>query len=875
MQITDEYVRIGYRVPRGQDTYASLLPDLVENQVRAHFEALRDTFRLYGVKADIAPPTAIRPMRTVKPMPPEIWDAAENRLAALRGEEQPRAPASPLVETVRRLLKTMGYECEAPLGDDNGLTCFRCVPAEEGLLSPLVVGCREGPAEMADVSTVASHLQSTEQHGHVIAERRVLQSARDAARTSERVQVFTLSGYYNKLLGFRPYIEGLVDDYTRSELARTYVDLGCVRYSYDAEGQVIGDDSYKPMDEYVDAWLRERGAERNHISILGDYGTGKTSFCQQYAAKQGRRWLADPDRERIPILINLREYTKTLDISNLITGALVNQYGIRGATYGAFDRFNADGKLLILFDGFDEMAQRTGMRTAVDNFWELAQVVVPGSKVVLTCRTPYFCTHRDVERLFQGRERCDPEGEPAAAWETLPEGGYIDLRDRPNFEVLHLQAFSDEDIQTVLRKRFPEQWESYWAQIQRIYNLYDLAKRPVLLDMIARTLPELHEGQRVNAARLYQVYTDLWLERDVAKGRTLVTPADRRLFAEELAIEMLDRNELSIHFTRIPQRVQAHFELTDATQIDYFEADVRTCAFLGRDQEGNYSFAHKSFMEFFCACRLHRLMLEDMATAHGPVSINEEVRLFLTDLFADRPKEEPGPPREPPEGCAWVPPGEFVLGGKNGFDMQIVRLEGGFFCARTPATHAQYARFIEEQGYATRDYWTDEGWQWKEGKKRTHPGYWEQDRFGEPDQPVVGVTWYEAAAYCRWLASRTGQPCRLPTEKQWEKAARGYDGREYPWGAWKEGVCNTSESSIGKPSPVGQFSPQGDSPYGLQDAAGNVWEWMASEEGSSRVVRGGSWSNDPDFARCAVRVRFNPGVGWDVFGFRVVVSPIS
>jgi predicted NACHT family NTPase len=422
------------------------------------------------------------------------------------------------------------------------------------------------------------------------------------------------------------------------------------------------------MDAYADAWLREHSDhERNHISILGEYGTGKTSFCRQYAAKQGRRWLADPDRERIPVFINLCDYAKTLNVGNLITGALVNQYGILDATYEAFERYNADRKLLIFFDGFDEMAQRTGLRTAVDNFWELAKVVVPGSKVILTCRTPYFRTHRDAEALLRGSEFPNLDAAAVPGPGRLPEGEYIDLSERPNFEIVDLEPFTDEDIRAVLRARFPDQWEAYWEQILSIYNLPDLAKRPVLLDMIAQTLPELEEGQHINAARLYQVYTDLWLERDIVQGRTLIDDADRLFFAEELAMEMLRTGELSIHFSRIPARVQAQFKLEDAAQIDYFEADVRTCNFLSRDGEGNYQFAHKSFQEFFCACRLHRLMLDNQATATGPVPINEEIRLFLTDLFAEQPKAEPGPPRAPPEGFVWVPPGDYILGGEYSF----------------------------------------------------------------------------------------------------------------------------------------------------------------------------------------------------------------
>jgi formylglycine-generating enzyme required for sulfatase activity len=433
---------------------------------------------------------------------------------------------------------------------------------------------------------------------------------------------------------------------------------------------------------------------------------------------------------------------------------------------------------------------------------------------------------------------------------------YIDLRDRPNFEIVHLEAFTDDDIRAVLRKRFPNEWQGHWKQIQRVYNLPDLARRPVLLDMIARTLPELKEGQTVNAARLYQVYTSFWLEREIAKGRTLIAPADRRLFAEELAMEMLRTGDLAIHYSRIPARVKAHFKLDKAEEIDYCEADVRTCNFMSRDAAGNYSFAHKSFMEFFAACRLHRLMLEDKATANGPVRINEEIRQFLNGLFAIAPKPEPGPPyaERLPEGFVWVPPGEFILGGKYGLDVQIARLDKGFFASKTLVTNAQYARFVAET-------------------KRKPPQHWRGKRPPQDlaEHPVVNVTWHDAVAYTKWAKAR------LPTEEEWEKAARGYDGREYPWGEWAEGRCNSVEAGIRHTTPVGQFSPDGDSPYGLQDASGNVWEWMArtfeTGDESRRVWRGGSFNLIRHRVRCTSRYRYSLLSGWDDCGFRVVVSP--
>jgi hypothetical protein len=308
---------------------------------------------------------------------------------------------------------------------------------------------------------------------------------------------------------------------------------------------------------------------------------------------------------------------------------------------------------------------------------------------------------------------------------------------------------------------------------------------------------------------------------------------------------------LSVHYSRLPAIVQQHFQLERAVEIDYFDHDVRTCAFLERDGEGNYAFVHKSFMEFFAASRLHRLMLEDKATANGPVHINEEVRLFLGDLFALEPKSEAGPPYEPPEGFVWVPPGEFILGGFRGLDLQIARLEEGFFAAKTPVTNAQYARFVAETGHVPPDHWR--------GKRPPA---------GLASHPVVYVSWDDAVAYAEWAGGR------LPTEIEWEKAARGYDGREYPWGEWTEGRCNSEEAGIGKTSPVGRFSPNGDSIYGLQDAAGNVWEWTASEwEARSFrwVWRGGSFLVSRLNARCALRDWGLSDIHYRFGGFRVCV----
>ncbi|MEI6776739.1 MAG: bifunctional serine/threonine-protein kinase/formylglycine-generating enzyme family protein, partial [Chloroflexales bacterium] len=152
-----------------------------------------------------------------------------------------------------------------------------------------------------------------------------------------------------------------------------------------------------------------------------------------------------------------------------------------------------------------------------------------------------------------------------------------------------------------------------------------------------------------------------------------------------------------------------------------------------------------------------------------------------------------------------------------------------FWIAKTPVTNAQFRPFVKGDGYRNPRYWTQAGWQWREQEKIVRPKYWYNEGLNRADYPVVGINWFEAVAYCRWLTAQTGHEFRLPSEAEWEKAARGTDGRIYPWGnTWEKGRCNSEEAGIKHITPVVQY-PSGASPYGALDMAGNVHEWCATQ----------------------------------------------
>ncbi|HEY7342313.1 MAG TPA: SUMF1/EgtB/PvdO family nonheme iron enzyme [Ktedonobacterales bacterium] len=226
-----------------------------------------------------------------------------------------------------------------------------------------------------------------------------------------------------------------------------------------------------------------------------------------------------------------------------------------------------------------------------------------------------------------------------------------------------------------------------------------------------------------------------------------------------------------------------------------------------------------------------------------------------------------------------VPAGVFTMGSDKSRDSQAYDDEtpqypvevDAFAIGQHPVTVAEYACAVRAnavleppKGYLGTD------WQ----QQQTHP-----------DHPVTCVSWNDVITYTTWLAKVTGQPWRLPTEAEWEKAARGTDGRIYPWGdTFDEARCNTRESGISTTTPVGRY-PNGASPYHIQDMAGNVWEWTSSlfqpypyrkndgrenrDSTENRVLRGDSWVGFRRYARVACR---NGGDGPDdgvVNGFRL------
>lgn len=208
---------------------------------------------------------------------------------------------------------------------------------------------------------------------------------------------------------------------------------------------------------------------------------------------------------------------------------------------------------------------------------------------------------------------------------------------------------------------------------------------------------------------------------------------------------------------------------------------------------------------------------------------------------------------------------------------------------RFPVTVAAYAAFIAAGGYRERRFWSRAGWKFRTSAALEHPRFWGDEAWAaylSPNQPVVGVSAYEAEAYAAF------QGARLPTEAEWEKAARGTDGRRYPWGdTWIDDACGARNVGPRRTVPIGCY-PRGRSPFGLSDVVGCVWQWCADvadedatpgdsdpfvdpaeyNEDEKRVTRGGGWNNLQWSLSCTSRNGYPPTAQFSNLGFRCVVD---
>lgn len=420
--------------------------------------------------------------------------------------------------------------------------------------------------------------------------RRISQSARKAAKDHENVLLYTFDELIEEDINFVRYFAWLDAQVQAADIDRLYVPLAVTVNEVDASGILESDSTYENISDYVDRWMEDSDGE--HLSLLGEFGTGKSWFAFKYAHDMVAKYReAQEDglkRPRVPLLIRLREYARGFkDVGALLTDVVFREHRVNIPSLAVLETLNRMGRLLFIFDGFDEMAARVDQQKMVDNFWSLASVLGPGSKAILTCRTEYFQFAKQAREVLGG---------------NLRGSSMKELFETTRFQVATLQMFDEERLRTVLSRRSDD--KKLIDAVMSNQRLIDLGRRPVMVDLLIEAMPGL-EAENADLARVYYEAVQRKMERDISLGRTFTSMADKIFFMCEISWEMLSTQELKINYKEIPDRIREYFGSRVATvEEDHWRHDLLSQTMLVRDDDGYYRPAHKSLVEFFAAYKL-------------------------------------------------------------------------------------------------------------------------------------------------------------------------------------------------------------------------------------------------------------------------------
>jgi RNA polymerase sigma factor (sigma-70 family) len=388
-----------------------------------------------------------------------------------------------------------------------------------------------------------------------------------ASAAEQGIQCLTLRELLNQIVDFEPYLNAVVQEFDSSHLAKWYVDQTLSEFE-DYEGLTLADRHqalHSPALTHVETVLE--GSQENRLALLGNFGTGKSTLCRVYRAALARKALKSCEA-RVPVLLDLREFRVGLDIQQVIVSALLRLPGVDINPKVCLE-LQRGGRFLFLLDGLDEMASRIDRGVINDSLREIDSLRSAGdNQYLITCRTHFF------------QER--------VAEEFLTD-----------YRVLYLTEWGTPELRIYFQKRFGEAGDSRCARLLANPRIAELARTPLLLDILLET--DDLGGEHLNVFGLLNRYTDNWITQQSRRRGAVMPAAQRRRFVLTLAQHMRLQGVSHLHFSELYEVAREFCGHSDASRIDHFDADARTCTFVTRDSQGNYSFRYQTFFDFFSA----------------------------------------------------------------------------------------------------------------------------------------------------------------------------------------------------------------------------------------------------------------------------------
>ncbi|MEK8021401.1 MAG: pentapeptide repeat-containing protein [Candidatus Parabeggiatoa sp.] len=384
------------------------------------------------------------------------------------------------------------------------------------------------------------------------------------------------------------------------------------------------------LENYLDQWINE-DASPKQMAILGGYGTGKSSFLFQYAAKLAEDYV--PGKSRIPVLISLTNVSPMLDWG--LKDRLSKTADEMGIRYDSLMYLIEKKKVVLMLDGFDEMGYVGNNEFRIKHFESIWQLATQGNKIIIAGRPSYFFNEEELNKALQ----------------SVEEGDLIS-DDLPHCRLIKLETLSFTEIKAYLSKYFtPDEVEQYADFIQARKQLLDLASRPSLMHIIREMIPEIYQAyhneqqsnKRYSAGYLMEKYAHNWVTRQANKQITgSLSNQDKNDFFEQLAENFyLNQNEVIVphQVEELMPEFLKQIDFSDPEKKDGILGDILSGSFLQRQASNSFKFVHRSFFEYFVAKRIVTYITNEKAEATNELPKiffafwREEIASFVADLL--------------------------------------------------------------------------------------------------------------------------------------------------------------------------------------------------------------------------------------------------